>query len=175
MLYTSVAFGLKAEKTIERLKKLEGDSFYLAHLDDGGSSKTIFGSGNIAFVVPIEIGEEVRAKTGHSVYRLIQEKWWSDEALRDMVEVPLPKASGITKIGTRKNPELAELSTVPALHPFHVQAVYLKMALQLADVRGNRNPLSPYNPLALWDRDERGGDVYGVIMPYLTELKKECG
>lgn len=181
MLYTSHDFGLKVEKTIERVKKLDTkNAFYLAHLDENGCSVTVFGTGDIMFAVPMEIGKEENMRTGYAVYQMITRKWKDDATQRALLWVPLPKAGDIGKVGTRKNPELTDLAATgmgtdgaQAMYPFCVQAAYLKTALQLAPFAGHRDTRTIYNPLYLWTKDDEGSEILGVIMPYVRKEQKD--
>jgi len=175
----SDAFRKKAEKLIEKLRAEDG--FYLVHMEDSRGEATLFGNRYICFLLPLTVGEEEKADTGRSVWKLMSEKFWSDEAQKNMKWVPLPKASELKPGRDMEHPTKCPLAATDmpvlndgrilsiagecAMYPFAVQARYLKMALQLATFGGQKDVRSVYNPLCLWFDDGEGNQALGVIMP----------
>ena len=182
--FTSETFAAKAEKLISILSQEE--NFYLKHFEELGLEFTMFGNGYFVISVPGRIGEEADPERGVSVRKLIVDRFLSEDAMRHMRWVPLPKASELKPGRSKEHPtkyhltatELAGpndrllhwddpaadsgMTTYPAIA---VQERYLKMALQLAKFSGYRDVRSIYNPLYLWMLDDRGHDVYAFIMP----------
>lgn len=174
--YTIEACGLKAAKLIAKLKA--EDKFFLTHIQEDDGVRTIFGNGYLVFIVPFKIGEEKNRETGESAVKLVQSRFWSDDAQRHMQWVPLPRADELKPGRDREHPVRCHLAATDMLaaewaaenmpcatYPFDVQARYLKMALQLAKFSGQKDTRSAYNPLCLWAEDDEGNVIQAFIMP----------
>ena len=175
--YTEEAFLQKCGKAIEKLRREA--NFYLGRfVTDSGEPYTVFGNESVVFRVPAHFGEEADVDRAKSVTHLADTRFWSDDAQRHMQWVPLPGPDELKPGRDKEHPVRCHLAATDMLaaewvtenmtcatYPFDVQARYLKMALQLAKFKGQKDTRSAYNPLCLWAEDDEGNVVRACIMP----------
>ena len=162
MILNDDAFREKAQKLADLFREEDPDGFYLGRITDWDNTGvgTIFGTGNIVFRVPVEIGEPEKNETAQSVLKLVDNRFLELETQRQMRSVELPKIGDIRLFGTKTKPAYFKLTGKSIKEDekddtFYVQARYLKRALQLARFDGWRAP-GRRTPLYLYVRDLNG-------------------